>query len=69
MDSTNWSEEQKANAGVRFTNRLKQWLAKEDIKAEALRNKVAIDSNIPVTDKVSKDEITKLTEKMMKGEE
>jgi transcriptional regulator with XRE-family HTH domain len=50
MNSTNWSEEQKANAGGRFANRLKQLLKNEAFKAEARRNKVAIDLSIAVAE-------------------
>lgn len=50
MDSTNWSDEQKANAGGRFANRLKQLLKNAAFKAEARRNKVAIDLSIAVAD-------------------
>jgi transcriptional regulator with XRE-family HTH domain len=50
MDSTNWSEEQKANAGGRFANRLKQLLKNAAFKAEARRNKVAIDLSIAVAE-------------------
>lgn len=50
MDSTNWSEEQKANAGGRFVNRLTKLLKNAAFKAEARRNKVAIDLSIAVAD-------------------
>ena len=50
MDSKNWSEEQKANAGGRFANRLKQLLKDATFKAEARRNKVAIDLSIAVAE-------------------
>ncbi len=50
MNSTNWSEEQKANAGGRFANRLKQLLKDATFKAEARRNKVAIDLSIAVAE-------------------
>lgn len=50
MDSSNWSEEQKANAGGRFANRLKQLLKNAVFKAEARRNKVAIDLSIAVAE-------------------
>jgi transcriptional regulator with XRE-family HTH domain len=50
MDSTNWSEEQKSNAGGRFANRLKQLLKNATFKAEARRNKVAIDLSIAVAE-------------------
>jgi DNA-binding phage protein len=50
MDSKNWSEEQKANAGGRFANRLKQLLKNAVFKAEARRNKVAIDLSIAVAE-------------------
>jgi DNA-binding phage protein len=50
MDSTNWSEEQKTNAGGRFANRLKQLLKNAVFKAEARRNKVAIDLSIAVAE-------------------
>jgi transcriptional regulator with XRE-family HTH domain len=50
MDSTNWSDEQKANAGGRFANRLKQLLKNAAFKVEARRNKVAIDLSIAVAD-------------------
>lgn len=50
MNSTNWSEEQKSNAGGRFANRLKQLLKNAAFKAEARRNKVAIDLSIAVAE-------------------
>jgi hypothetical protein len=50
MDSTNWSEEQKNNAGGRFANRLKQLLKNAVFKAEARRNKVAINLSIAVAE-------------------
>lgn len=50
MDSTNWSEEQKTNAGGRFANRLKQLLKNAVFKAEARRNTVAIDLSIAVAE-------------------
>lgn len=50
MDSSNWSEEQKINAGGRFANRLKQLLKNAVFKAEARRNRVAIDLSIAVAE-------------------
>lgn len=50
MDSTNWSEEQKSNAGGRFANRLKKLSKSLAFKAEARRNKVAIDLSIAVAE-------------------
>jgi hypothetical protein len=50
MNSTNWSDEQKANAGGRFANRLNQLLKNAVFKAEARRNKVAIDLSIAVAE-------------------
>ena len=50
MDSTNWSEEQKSNAGGRLANRLKQLLKNATFKAEARRNKVAMDLSIAVAE-------------------
>jgi hypothetical protein len=52
MDSTNWSEDQKAKAGVRFASRLKELLQSQSFKLKVRRNKRAIDQRIALVNKV-----------------
>jgi DNA-binding phage protein len=50
MDSKNWSEEQKTNAGDRFANRLKKLLKSAVYITESRRNKLAINLSIAVAE-------------------
>lgn len=50
MVSSNWSEQEKMNTGKKFSSRIKNLFENPDFRAEARRNKVAIDLSIALVE-------------------